>query len=132
MSRRIIAGLVCLVAALNPMISTAVAGEPIGVATQTLQDWLVQGKAPVLLDVRSEQEFNAGHVAGALNFPIRDLAASLTSLMDKKSSPIVLYCETGPRANYAHQLMSQYGFDNLSFLIGHMRAWRQAGLPIEK
>jgi rhodanese-related sulfurtransferase len=42
-----------------------------------------------------------------------------------------MYCEHGPRAGIAKLALSLSGFENISYLDGHMTAWRKSGLPIE-
>lgn len=89
------------------------------------------GKAPVIVDVRSTSEYQAGHVPGALHIPF--WTAFTTDKMDsyKKENLVVLYCEHGPRAGIAKLALKLSGFDSVSYLDGHMTAWRAAGLPME-
>ena len=86
-------------------------------------------EAPILLDVRTAEEFSSGHVPGAVNIPVRQLAARIEELAPYRSTEIVVYCEAGPRARLASLVLSGNDFERVGFLDGHMRAWRQAGLP---
>lgn len=78
----------------------------------------------VILDVRTEEEFESGYIKGALNMDIRggpDFLASIESL--DKSKSYFLYCRSGARSGQACQLMSQMGFSALYNLDGGVLAW---------
>ncbi len=68
----------------------------------------------LLLDVRSEQEFAGGHIAGAQNVPIDQLRSRLAEL--PRDQPVVTYCQVGQRGYLATRILRQAGFDatNLS------------------
>lgn len=82
------------------------------------------GDVPLILDVRTRNEFNSGHVPRAINIPHRELAGRLAELGIPKSGAIVTYCERGPRAGYAESVLRQAGYTNIRSLKGHMNAWR--------
>jgi len=87
------------------------------------------GTAPLILDVRSPEEYAAGHVPGAINIPFREIDQHLAEL---RSHPqIVVYCERGIRANIAETTLADAGFENVLHLEGHMRYWRAQLLPTE-
>jgi hydroxyacylglutathione hydrolase len=90
-----------------------------------------QGKAPIIVDVRSDAEYKAGHVPGAIHVPF--WTAFTTDKMDEynKSDAVVMYCAHGPRAGVAKLAFYFAGFEKLSYLAGHMTAWTKAGLPVE-
>jgi rhodanese-related sulfurtransferase len=88
--------------------------------------------APLLLDVRSEKEFAAGHVPGAINIPYDALPARLGELAKHRDAPVVVYCESGRRAGIASETLQGAGFSKLQHMSGDMSGWRSAGLPIEK
>ncbi|MDA9201928.1 rhodanese-like domain-containing protein [Flavobacteriaceae bacterium] len=78
----------------------------------------------VILDVRTEEEFESGYIKGALNMDIRggaDFLASIESL--DKSKSYFVYCRSGARSGQACQLMSQMGFSALYNLDGGVLAW---------
>lgn len=90
------------------------------------------GGVTVLLDVRTPEEFALGRVPGAVNVPLGDLSRRLSEFTAHKDAEIVVYCEAGMRAGHAVGLMSQAGFNQLRTMDGHMRGWRQSGLPVER
>jgi rhodanese-related sulfurtransferase len=90
------------------------------------------GHAPILLDVRSQEEFARGHVPHAVPFPFlqaRDRAIPVPASTDDE---IVLYCEHGPRAWIAGASLRRRGFARIRYLKGHMSGWRKRGLPQER
>ena len=86
--------------------------------------------APLILDVRSRQEYAAGHIPGALNIPYREIPNQLATLSEFLADEVVVYCEVGVRAGIAEIMLEQAGFQQVLPLEGDMRGWREAGLPI--
>ena len=89
------------------------------------------GTAPAILDVRTREEFAAGHVRGAINIPFNEVGRRDVELGAHREQPLVVYCGHGPRAWMAGAVLRGYGFRRLRFLSGHMAGWRRAGLPEE-
>ena len=81
--------------------------------------------APRILDVRTEAEFAAGHVPGAINVPFQRVG----TLSADRRAPLIVYCGHGPRAWIAGRLLRRRGFTAIRYLRGHMAGWRRAGLP---
>ena len=84
------------------------------------RQWVAQEGA-LLLDVRSEREFAAGHLPGAVNVPVTQLAAQLETLGDKRR-PIVVYCASGMRSRRAASLLREAGYSRV-LNLGTMGAW---------
>lgn len=70
-----------------------------------------------LLDVRSSEEFGGGHIDGATNIPVQELAGRSDELGDKET-PIVVYCQSGGRSAMAKRLLENQGFANVHDLGG--------------
>ena len=83
----------------------------------------------ILLDVRTEEEFINGHVAGAVNIPLDDLRGRLSSL--DRNKPIVAYCQVGLRGYVADRILSQNGFKVYNVTGGYKSAV-PLNLPIEE
>ncbi len=81
---------------------------------------LVAGGAS-LIDVRTPEEFQGGHLPGAKNIPLGELAGRTDELGDKSGS-IVLYCRTGMRSGAARRVLSRAGFTHVVDL-GAMSRW---------
>ncbi len=105
-------------------------GQPQPMEPTELAERIREGSAPFILDVRSRREYAAGHIPGAFNIPHRELSQRLDELNGDKSAEVVVYCQTGPRAVSAEQVLAGAGYTNVRDLEGHMRAWRRAGHPI--
>lgn len=71
--------------------------------------WIEQGA--LIVDVRTPQEFDAGHLDNAVNYPLSQLATHFASI--DKNSQIVLYCRSGNRSGQAYQYLLSQGFTNL-------------------
>lgn len=72
-----------------------------------------------LIDVRTPEEFQAGHVAGARNIPVQVLEARVAEI--PKERLVVLYCRSGARSANAAQMLSRRGYEVVD--IGPMSAW---------
>jgi rhodanese-related sulfurtransferase len=86
-----------------------------------------------LLDVRSIEEYNAGHLANALQADWSNEAefAKRTKALDKQKT-VLVYCLSGVRSNSAMQWLYNNGFKKVYNLQGGINKWKQASLPIEK
>jgi rhodanese-related sulfurtransferase len=87
--------------------------------------------APVVVDTRSEFEFGRGHVPGAINAPVRKILLNRACLPEDKKCEMVILCEHGQRAMLAKFLRRLYGYGNMALLEGHMKGWKEAGLPLQ-
>jgi rhodanese-related sulfurtransferase len=81
------------------------------------------------VDVRSREEYAAGHASRAINIPLEDLPANLDRL--EKNEPVYLICQTGRRSKEAADMLSKSGFRWVFTVTGGTDAWREAELPIE-
>ena len=86
----------------------------------------------IILDVRTPEEFAAGHVPGAINIPYTHLPARLSELPDAGDKEVILYCATGVRAERAARRMREQGYARLLHLDGDMKAWDEKNRPTDK
>jgi len=93
--------------AANPGDAPLATVPPGVVDGQTAQRLVAAGAR--LVDVRTRQEFDAGHVPGAVLIPYDQIAVRASEL-GKKDTPIVLYCRTGRRTAIARQALEALGF----------------------
>ncbi len=89
---------------------------------------LATPEAPLVLDVRTPEEFAQGHVPGAINIP-HDQVASRQAELDAERE-IVVYCRSGKRAGMAIEQLEGAGF-RVAHLEGDMLGWVEAGHPQE-
>jgi uncharacterized membrane protein YdjX (TVP38/TMEM64 family)/rhodanese-related sulfurtransferase len=128
-------GLVALVAFLPRWIKRWRAPSAVPfLAVQSLREKLAQHADVLVLDVRGAAEFSGelGHIAGANNIAVEDLAHRLPELEAQRARAIVLVCRTDKRSAQAARLLRQAGFEHLAVLRGGMTEWNKAGLPVEK
>lgn len=87
-----------------------------------------------ILDVRTPQEYAAGHVPGAINIAHTSVASKIKTetLQELKNETIVIYCKSGRRASMAEQTLASAGFKKLLHLDGDMDGWQKGNYPIEK
>ena len=83
----------------------------------------------LILDVRSTEEFAAGHVPAAVNLPHTELASHLATL-GPINQPILVYCRSGRRASLALAELQKLGFRSLFHLNGDMLEWKARKLPL--
>ena len=99
---------------------------------QELVARLTAEASPVVLDVRTPQEYAAGHVPGALNVPHKALPDRLAEVLGFRDREVVLYCERGKRSDMARAVLLEAGFTSVQHLQGHMVEWRRQRLPEHK
>lgn len=111
------------------------AAEPGAAGTELSQEALLERLGsqapPLVLDVRTPEEFASGHVPGARNLPVGELASRAGELDASRDATVVVYCERGPRALQAQAALSAAGFSTVLHLEGDMSAWREKGLPCD-
>jgi thioredoxin 1 len=99
---------------------------------KTFETKLNATKDAVVLDVRSTDEFNGGHLAKALNLNYNDpnFAANIAKL--DKNKPYFVYCAAGVRSAKAATAMRSSGFTKVFEMKGGINAWQAANLKTEK
>ena len=112
-----------------PPTAPAAAGATREVDVQTLQADLAAGKVPLLVDVRTPEEFAGGHVPGAKNIPLDSLNGQLATL-GAPDQEVYVICEVGGRSARAADQLQQAGRKAVN-VAGGTRAWKAAGLPVE-
>ena len=93
---------------------------------------LMNQPGTLVIDVRDEKEFAAGHLPRARHVPLKELAARVGDLAKFKSKPVIVTCRTGARAGAACRALKAQGFTTVYQLKGGLAEWQKASLPIEK
>jgi phage shock protein E len=91
---------------------------------------LYQRNDVVILDVREDSEYNAGHIPGATLVPLGQIPNRLDEI--PKDKTVIAVCRSGNRSSQATNFLRQQGFENVHNMTGGMNAWSQAGYKIEK
>lgn len=94
------------------LLSTACSQDSNTPSTE-VQAWALIEQGALLIDVRTPQEYNQGHLENALLIPHNQLADRIGELGDDKTREIVLYCRSGGRAGKAEAILRQQGFNNV-------------------
>jgi rhodanese-related sulfurtransferase len=105
---------------------------PTSITPGELSELIQLEKPPLILDVRSKEEYTEAHIPGAVNIPHDQLADHLSDLHAAKTDEIVVHCRSGYRAGIAEKVLSDAGYSNVRDLDGHMNAWQAGGYPVEK
>ncbi|MFW9604993.1 MAG: rhodanese-like domain-containing protein [Pseudomonas sp.] len=86
----------------------------------------------VLIDIREADEFQAGHLAGALLIPrgILEFKLSNSPELTARDLKIMLYCKTSGRAALAALSLKEMGYLNVTSIAGGFDAWQTAGKPV--
>ena len=84
----------------------------------------------LVLDVRTPEEYAAGHLPGAVNIPHGELAARVGELEGAREGDIVVYCRTGVRAGQALEVLGKAGFTRLFHLKGDYTRWSEEKRPV--
>ncbi len=84
---------------------------------------LDQKKGMMLLDVRTDKEYEQGHIPGAVHIPLSDVGDRIKKL--KKDKELVVYCQNGNRSIWAIKRLMGMGYKNLYNLKGGYSAWKR-------
>ena len=79
--------------------------------------------SPLIVDVRTTREWDAGHIEGAVHIPLGELAARATEI--PRTRPVATICEAGYRSALAASVLARAGIDDVATVTGGMAAWRQ-------
>lgn len=99
---------------------------------QTLKEKLDKGlgENDILLDVRSSEEFSAGHIPGAVNLPLDEIASRIDDF--RHYHKIYINCHSGGRSSAACEAFEKLALPGTVNIIGGFGAWQEAGHPVEK
>ena len=104
------------------------------VSVDELFDRVNSNHPPLLIDVRSPEEFTGGygHIPNAKSIPMLELESSLEDLDSFKEKEIVTMCPGGGMSLVAFDMMAKAGFKDVKSLIGGTDAWNKKGYPTTK
>jgi rhodanese-related sulfurtransferase len=90
------------------------------------------GEKFVLVDVREDNEWAAGHVAGAIHLGKGIIERDIEKTVPDSSTKLILYCGGGFRSALAADNLQKMGYTNVESMDGGWKGWVGAGLPTEK
>lgn len=114
-------------------VASAAAPSPVSPITAATPDEFVAviGEPGItLIDVRTPEEFAAGHIDGAINidFQAPDFADQVGAL--DMTAPYAIYCHSGNRSGQAEAIMAGLGFTDMTDLTGGITAWTETGMKV--
>lgn len=93
---------------------------------------LVNQENALLVDTRSPEQFQAGHIVNAVNIPTKELDQASKKLPKGKKRPVVVYCQSGRTSMKACQQLEKQGFEQIFNLKGGITAWVNDKLPLSR
>lgn len=102
------------------------------VSASQLKAWMDSGQKLMLIDVREDSEWQAGHAASAVHIGRGTLEREIEKGTPDKAQRIVLYCQGGSRSALAADTLQKMGYTNVFSLAGGYSSYRAAGLPSQK
>jgi molybdopterin/thiamine biosynthesis adenylyltransferase/rhodanese-related sulfurtransferase len=106
---------------------TQVKSEIDEVSTLDVKDRLGSVDAPLLLDVREQDEWDEGALPGAVHIPRGNLESRVEALVPDKSREIVIYCAAGSRSAFAAKSLGELGYGHVSSMAGGFTDWKRNG-----
>lgn len=100
------------------------------VQPSSVKEMVDRGEKVVLVDVREENEWNLGHIPGAIHVPLGALPSEIEKVVPKDSQ-VVAYCARGNRSALAADSMQDMGYTNVRSMSDGWFGWVQAGGSVE-
>ena len=91
---------------------------------------LVDGGEALVVDVREQDEWDEGHIPGAVHIPRGHLESRIERAAPDRSRPILLYCSVGNRSVFAAKTLAELGYEDVVSLSGGFTDWKRNGLPV--
>jgi sulfur-carrier protein adenylyltransferase/sulfurtransferase len=93
--------------------------------------YLLDSDSPAVIDVRERDEWDEGHLPGAVHIARGNLESRVEAAVPDRSRPVVLYCSTGNRSALAAKTLEELGYENVVSLTGGYTDWKRNGFPVE-
>jgi uncharacterized membrane protein YdjX (TVP38/TMEM64 family)/rhodanese-related sulfurtransferase len=125
-------GLLAVIAFVPRIIKRMRQGKIAWIETDELQRQMTDGAALAILDVRGPDEFvgGLGHIPGAVNIPVGDIASRLIEIKALGDKPVIMVCRTDKRSARAAEFLRGGNFADVRVLRGGMERWNQNGLQV--
>jgi rhodanese-related sulfurtransferase len=126
--------LLALVAISGAMLVWSFIGGKVSGVEQadTLKATRLYNDDALILDVREDKEYAAGHIPRAKHIPLGQLPKRIGELDKYKSKPILVTCRSGNRSAHACRILRKAGFETVYNQAGGIMAWERANLPVTK
>jgi rhodanese-related sulfurtransferase len=101
-------------------------------ALSSMQAVRLINQGALVLDLRSKEAFDAGHIADARNIPSAELESQAETLKKWRDRTVITYCDSGLAAAGAARTLTKLGFSKVFNLDGGLNAWIKDNLPLAK
>lgn len=91
---------------------------------------MTQGYFSLIIDVRTREEYRTGRINGSINIPLDELERRITEIIAYRDQPILVYCRTGRRSEYASSVLVNHGFTRVYNLQGGLTSWLSRGYQV--
>ena len=91
----------------------------------------IDSDEPVVVDVREQDEWDEGHIAGAVHVPRGYLESRIERLAPDTSRPLIVYCSAGNRSAFAAKTLADLGYEDVVSLAGGFTDWKRNGFPVQ-
>jgi molybdopterin/thiamine biosynthesis adenylyltransferase/rhodanese-related sulfurtransferase len=91
----------------------------------------IESGEPVVVDVREQDEWDEGHIPGAVHVPRGHLESRIERLAPDTARPVVVYCSAGNRSAFAAKTLTELGYDDVVSLAGGFTDWKRNGFPVQ-
>jgi rhodanese-related sulfurtransferase len=102
-------------------------GEIDEISTPEAHALVDDGATPLFVDVRLREEWDEGHLPGALHLPRNNLESRAEALIPDKQRLLVVYCESGSRSVFATRALHELGYERAVNLAGGYTDWKRNG-----
>jgi molybdopterin/thiamine biosynthesis adenylyltransferase/rhodanese-related sulfurtransferase len=92
---------------------------------------LIESGDPVIVDVREQDEWDEGHIGGAVHIPRGHLESRIEAAAPDRTRQVLLYCSAGNRSAFAAKTLLELGYDGPVSLSGGFTDWKRNGFPVE-
>ena len=92
---------------------------------------LIVSDSPAIVDVRERNEWDEGHIPGAVHVPRGHLESRIEAAVPDRSGPVVVYCASGSRSAFAAKTLEELGYESVVSLAGGFTDWKRNGFPFD-
>jgi adenylyltransferase/sulfurtransferase len=86
---------------------------------------------PLFLDVREREEWDEGHIPGALHVPRGWFESRVEQAVPDRTRPVIVYCQSGSRSAFAARTLEELGYEDVRNLSGGFTDWKRNGFPVQ-
>jgi sulfur-carrier protein adenylyltransferase/sulfurtransferase len=92
---------------------------------------LIESGEPLIVDVREQDEWDEGHIPGAVHIPRGNLESRIERAAPDPSRPLLVYCSVGNRSAFAAKTLEEMGYEDVTSLADGFTDWKRNGFPVE-